>query len=553
MKRNNIFIFAVALLLSSSLLLFRCTDALKNVEVTVNSDIFKYTTLIDVASSSGEMLDDASVTLSGPDAAKIYNMDGYQSFKIAGGILSLAVDPNQSPMDDAPVEFNVTIQKSGYLPVNIPVVITKSDSSSLRYVVMVNNANPPAGVDSKSNAISLDDAKIAKDTTINVVSGNVSSSDVGIDFKAGTQFKDAQGKVLVDVSDIKITTLTVDASNNEALSVFPGGGLNQNSVQTENGPAAGTLFPAGLTEISMSSNGQEIKGFTTPIQIKLQVNPDYINPLTNTKIKAGDVLKVYSYSIDKGFWQYENTGTVVNANGHLAININATHLTWYMTGVFNTACGTNLAFKINAAWLNSGVTSPVTFKVFSTTNGGASIDKLIATTSITAHDGDTLSLKNTPDIPVIVKAYDIVGNEIYSSSISNPCGIGMQNATLVNSGATNHPKTTMQLYVRCPNRDKPINVLPTFYLYFKVAGAPDKDYALVGKVINGYISTTLLDVNKRYDFKAIWGNSVKVVNDKTVQADNSATVGDNNSAGELIGSKVGATNLEILKEKCSSL
>lgn len=554
MKRNTLLKIALIFGLIISLIMIKCTDALKDVQITVNSDVFKYTSLIDITSSSGASMDDATVTISGTDAAKIYNMDGYQDFKVNGGIVTFAVDPNNTPNENDPVEFNVTIKKSGYSTVNIPVVITAKDSSSLQYIVMVDNANPPAGVTSKSNTINIDDGKVSGDTTIVVGSGTVEDGATTIDLKAGTQFKDAGGTVFGSLTEVKTTTLTVDAASNDGLAVFPGGSLTQNAVKTEGGSsAAGTLFPAGLTEVTMTANGQEVKGFTTPVQINLQLNPDFVNPSTNQVIKVGDELKVYSYSADNGYWQYENTAAVVNKEGHLMVTITTSHLTWFMAGSFNSACGSNLSLKVKADWLVNGVTTPVTFKLYSTKDGNSTPDKVISTTTITAKDGDTVVVKNTPSIPVVVKAYDILGNEIYSKSIGSPCGSDIQEVVLIKSIATNNAKTTMQLYVRCPNNTKPINVLPTFYLYFKLAGSSNSNYKLVGKVINGYISTTLLDVNKRYDFKAVWGNTVKIVLDKSVSADNTATVGDNQQAGELIGTKAGATNLEILKEKCNEL
>jgi len=553
MKRNTLLRIGLAVLLFVSLIMIKCTDALKDVQVTVNSDIFKYTSLIDVASSSGASMDDATVTISGTDASKIFNMDGYQDFKINGGILTFAVDPNSSPSDNAPIEFSVTIKKSGYSTVNIPIVITKSDSSTLQYVTMVDNSNPPEGVTSTNNTINVENGTVGGDTTIVVGTGTVEEGATTIDLKAGTQFKDASGKVLGTATDVKTTTLTVDASSNEALAVFPGGSLAQNSVKTSGGSsAAGTLFPAGLTEVTMTANGTEVKGFTTPVQINLTLDDNYINPSTNAVVKEGDNLQVYSYSTDNGYWQYENTGTVVKKDGHLAVSIATSHLTWFMAGQFSSACGSNLSLKVKADWLVNGITSPVTFKVYSTTNGSTA-DKVIASATITAKNGDTATLRNTPNIPIVVKAFDAVGNQIYSQTISNPCGAGVQEAALTKSDAMNNAKTTMQLYVRCPNNTKPINVLPTFYLYFKIAGTADSNYKLIGKVVNGYISTTLLDVTKRFDFKAVWGSTVKVVKDKSVSADNTATVGDNQGAGELIGTKAGATNLEILKEKCDGL
>ena len=55
----------------------------------------------------------------------------------------------------------------------------------------------------------------------------------------------------------------------------------------------------------------------------------------------------------------------------------------------------------------------------------------------------------------------------------------------------------------------------------------------------------------KYDFRAIYNGKTKVVNGKTVQKDNSGTIGIN--PGDIIGEKAGATNLAILVEECNKL
>lgn len=556
------------MLLSLSLLMIGCTNAFKDVQIVVNSDVFKYTSLIDVSGSSGASLDDADVSLNGRDVNRIFNMNGYRDFKIKGGILTFAVDPNRPPLDNDPVEFNVTIKKAGYSTVNIPVVIRRQDSSSLRYVVMVDHNHPPEGVETKVIRLNLTDGKVSMDTTIYVGPGTCTctTAKATLGMKSGTQFKDIGGNIINHAPFVEMTTLTVDASSNEALKAFPGGNLTQDKVKLEDGGyGAGTLLPAGLIELTMMAAGKEVKGFASQIQVSIQLNPNYINPITHQVVKIGDQLKIFSYSTDNGHFQYETTAAVFNQGGHLAVSFPTTHLSWFMAGDFVAACNgpdnAKLSFKLKADWLKKGISTPVTLKAYSTKNGGLNTNLMIATTTNTVRNGDELTFSITPGMPIIIRAYDVFGAVMYQGSFNDPCSIagesGLRNNApeiqLKATSGTSNVKTTMQLYVRCPNKGKAIYVLPTFYLYFKINGASDQQYHLLGKVVNGLISSTLLNVNNRYDFKAVWGNTVKVVHDKSVLVDNTATVGDNPTVGELIGTKAGATNLEILKENCAVL
>ncbi|MGF7231323.1 hypothetical protein [Arachidicoccus sp.] len=551
MKRNSIFF--VLILAIAGIGVFRCTNPLKNVVVSVDSNIFHHTVLLQVASSSGASIDDATVSLSGVDASKIFDLDGHQTYSIAGGVLALGVNPNSDPTGSAKVNFNVLISKPGYLPVNIPVSIGANDSSSLKNVTLVSIANPPAGVEVETHTLPVDnDGTVTTDTTINTTAGNGSVEETGVTFPTGTQFKNIDGNV-VSGSNLVVTILTANTADNDALSVFPGGGLTNSAIVAANGTTSGALLPAGLSEVSVTLKGTQVTGFTTPIQIALQLDPNYNNPVTGTKIKAGDVLDIYSFSTAKGFWQYESAGTVVSVGGKLVVYISTSHLTWFMVGNLTTSCGSKLQYKLEASWLPKGITSPIIFKVFSAVSNGTVADKIIAQTTLTATNGDTLTLVDMPQMPIIIKAYDVAGNVLASSNITDPCSAGRQNITIAKSPLTTNPLTTMQLYVRCPNKNAPVAILPTFYLYYKIAGSPNSAYLLLGKVTKGYISTNVLDITKKYDFKAIWGSTVKVVNNHSIVADNSATVGDNQSAGEIIGTKAGATNLDMLQQACDQL
>jgi len=111
------------------------------------------------------------------------------------------------------------------------------------------------------------------------------------------------------------------------------------------------------------------------------------------------------------------------------------------------------------------------------------------------------------------------------------------------------PKVTLQLYVRCPNKQE-ITLTPNFDLYYRLAGKGT--FVLLGEVKEGLLATDLLKSHgTRYDFKAVWKGRTKTVENKAVEADNSGTVGT--KPGDIIGVKAGATNLGILTEECGKI
>lgn len=445
MQRGSI-IMAI-IWLTFALLMTGCTDAFKDVQLIVNADIFKYTTSIHVSSSSGTSMDDASVTLQGQGIDRIYNSKGFRDFKISDGLLTLTVDPQHPPLENDPIAFNVLIQKAGFSTVNRHVVIHQQDSSALHYVSMIDYAFPPEGIESTTHHLTLGKGKVVNDTTIYVGPGTCTctTARATIGLKAGTRFENVGGHATGEATTIQIQTLTVDAANPVALKYFPGGSLTQNRMEmVDGGFSAGTLLPAGLIELSMTADEQEMKGFTAPVQVSIQLNPDFVNPGTGQQVQIGDQLSVFSYQTDKGYFQYQSTGTVFNQGGHLALSFSTTHLGWMMVGDFVAACNaaTNRGFSVKVDWLKSGITVPVTLKAYATNNQGTATDLVIATTSSIVRNGDRLTLWITPGMPMIIKAFDANGHEMYKAKISDPC------KGLVDHSSMAQTKRTRKFYAK---------------------------------------------------------------------------------------------------------
>ncbi|MCF3112112.1 hypothetical protein LL912_25215 [Niabella sp. CC-SYL272] len=524
-----------------------CTNPFKDLEISVSSNVFKNVVNLEVGSTAGVSLDNATVAITGPDAEKIYNAEGKKIFRVIGGFLFLAVDPNVVVSEQAPLNINVAIAATNHLGVQIPVKITGGEKIAMRKVVLLNTAAASSEMAVKNTSVALAaNGTPAADVTVNIPPPTGSSESATIKIPAGTQFRDANNNV-VSGTDLKVSMIVPKTGAESLAEVFPGGtGLTQPVVHTASGASSGTLLPGGMSEVSFSLNGTTITNFSKPVDLGISLDPDFVNPETGQKVKAGDKLSIFSFSSNNPVWKHEQEATVQSSGGKLSVNFSSTHATWFLAGNLIKSCGSAVKLKLTADWLKNGVTHPITVKVFS--NMGDDAGKLLVKKNITATDGSELGFDNLPQAPVIIRAFDADGNKLSETTVADPCSTALQHIALAASPVAGNPKTTMQLYVRCPNQAQPVNVLPTFYLYYKIHG--QTGYKLLGIVTNGYISTTLLDPGKKYDFRAVWGSTVKDVNDITVKADNTATVGDNATGGEILGTKAGATNLELLKEKC---
>src|SRR5690606_32412082 len=289
-------------------------------------------------------------------------------------------------------------------------------------------------------------------------------------------------------------------------------------------------------------DGAPVKRFSQPIQISQQLDPAFHNSDTDAPVAAGDALSVYSYTTADARWQYEQDATVALVGGVPTTTFQTDHLTWFLSGNFLQACAQPATVQLNAPWFDAGVSYPLTIEAV--VAGKVAISFRLSVNA----DNRTAQLNYLPTQGVTIRVKDERGALLGEAALTGTCG-GTTTISLSDPDTVTDPTVTLQLYVRCPGQSEVITVLPTFYLYYREAGTAN-DFAFLGVVTNGFLSTKVLTVDDvAYDFKAVWGSQVKIVNNHTVQEDNTGTVGT--QPGDIIGEKAGASNLAILTQKCN--
>jgi hypothetical protein len=337
---------------------------------------------------------------------------------------------------------------------------------------------------------------------------------VSINLTEGTQFRNANQE-LINGSSLSVSVLNFSTSNPDALDFFPGGSLASNKViGPGNAEVAATFLPAAFTSIEMRVAGIEVKSFSKPVNVSMGINPAYKNALTGQTVKVGDMLSVYSYETAIGIWKYEKEATVININGSMQVLFSTNHLTWFMTGAVFTAPRPTTTPKIEltflAPWL-TGADLPVTVKIL---RAGLVVEEQL---HALRHNGK-LIINN-----ILQGSYtiEVRGNNqslLYTGSIVVPAGNNISASIEIVSPAVVGPLVSMELKLKCPNKNTVITP-PDFFLYYMEANSTGS-YQLLGLVSGGTFTTRLLDLNKRYHFKAVWGDKTKIVLDRKVSIDN---------------------------------
>lgn len=508
-------LYAIALLLSISFVTIQCKHPLDKIQIDIDgSNIIKYSAVFEVAEARGASVSGLNVTIGGADADFIYDLGGTKNFAINSGMLSLGVDPHFNPTSSKPVRFDVILSGQGFITEIIPVTIVQDQLQQLKQVAVMRELTPPPSASAINATFPLTLNAVIPAVTFNTPLSNGVTETVTVNLTEGTQFKSSSSDLIKGPS-LSASVMNFNMADPKALDFFPGGSLiSDRVIGPENKEVAATFLPAAFTSIDMRVAGTQVKSFNQPVNVSMGINPSYQNERTGQTVKAGDMLSVYSYESSTGVWKYEKEAAVINVNGKLQLPFTTNHLTWFMTGIVFTVPRPAVTPKIEitflAPWLN-GADLPVTIKI---KQSGMVVRK------------QQHALKHNAKWicnGILEGSYtlEIWGNDqmlLYTGTIVVPAGNNMKVTFEIVSPAVVGPLVSMELKIKCPNKSTLITP-PDFYLYYNEVNVTGS-FRLLGLVSGGTFTTRLLDLNKRYNFKAVWGDKTKIVLDRKVSTDN---------------------------------
>jgi len=310
-----------------------CKNPAEDVEIVVNTDIFKSPTLIMFvnAKSNAQDPNEFAVDIIGPNADLVRTTTGGKVFKVAGGMLNLMLDRNANPSEANPVKFTVVVNTPGFAPTFKDISITSATTPSVVKVPMVEYANPPQGIGS-----SLDTKTIAGGTTTTELQFTTAThanmaQQAAVNVQSGTTFLDAAGQS-VGGAQLEARILYQGKAPNGSVASMPGGNTSSNIILANGQAASGRSYfhSLGAVTIDMFAGGKEVKRFSKPLTIDLELGNGAVDPKTRVPLTEGQTVPLWSLNEETGQWKSEGTATVIkNANGNLIGRMQATHLsTW---------------------------------------------------------------------------------------------------------------------------------------------------------------------------------------------------------------------------------
>jgi hypothetical protein len=346
MKKNIFFsLFALVGITTSILLLDACklknpTDGFK---IIVKADALQapnnFFVLDSKTGNQADLPANYEVAVTGPGAAYVFSPGGTKKIVVIQGVLQFSLRKGFVPTAANPIKFNFEFHNSKYLDLVYPVEITSLDQFS-ENISLVNFDNPPSGSTGKKQDVPADTSgKTTTKVEIVIPKAQGKEEAATVEIEAGTQLKDKDGNNVVGTIEAKILHATPTDSS---IGSFPGG-ITIAGTKDASGAAlpGGEISTTGWVNFEMSAGGKQVKTFSQPVSVNMEIKPGTINPKTGVAYVAGDDLDVYSLSAGENTWVKEGTTKVVknDSTNKLEAPMSINHLSVWMAGIILAPCG----------------------------------------------------------------------------------------------------------------------------------------------------------------------------------------------------------------------
>lgn len=513
-KLNKTKSFAIISLSFLMILLSRCDlkGVTDDLEIEITNNILQQEALITVLDIVNpekiEGSDKLKVKLIGPDASKFVTNSGENAsnLKVVNGTISLAVNPNFASTE--PLKVLLKISGEDYLTTTIPVVMFPEDTLVTKSINIVNKLNTVEGIDIIEDNKTLIGNSLTENHTISTTKTKASTKTEVI-IESGTFFLDADGNTITG-GTLKSEVAHFSLDTPESIASFPGG-LTPLSVIDENGEENedSSFITAGFTSIDMFVDGKEVKNFSKPISVGIEIPKNYTNPETGNNIAPGDEIPIWSYDED-GQWGYHKIGTVTtNSSGNYNIVFTTTHLSWYNLDYhYWGICdyGRKTTVSIPKIPNLSDNFHQLSYELVYAVN-----DQVIARRDIQVSKttDNANGYYNTPNQSLKIKVYygryyDSNRKLLYTSEAFNGCNNNTITIAPSNLSDLPVPQEIKNVYVQFQAKcgDKILN--PFFYLYrqesYTYYGRTYSYWRIVGYVWGGYgyINNAKIGVEQKY-------------------------------------------------------
>ena len=331
---KSIFKKLTAVLALIVILYSSCKNPADDVQIVVDTDIFKSPMAIRFVNAKDGATNnpqDFTVEIGGPNANLVITHTGGKDFETTQGFLQLALDRGAAPSETNPIKFTISANVPGFAPTVKNITVTSPTDPLLFVIQLVEYANPAAGTGVVLTTRNITNGTATSELVLTTATNADMAEKSNITIPAGTSFLDASGQI-INANQIEARVVHYGASNTESTSAFPGGFYADNAIG-DNGQAVngGVVFvTGGFLAIDLFAGNKEVKGFTKPVVVEMEVSNTLINPNTGSAVKENETIPLWSLNEETGQWKHEGTSTFLkNAEGKLVAKMAVNHLSYW--------------------------------------------------------------------------------------------------------------------------------------------------------------------------------------------------------------------------------
>ena len=485
---------AIALVLITTLF-GGCKNPAEDIKITVNTDIFKSPMLFQFvnAKNGSEGPKDFNVEIKGPNADLVRTPSGGKIFKASAGLLNLMLDRTANPTPNNPVRFTITATAAGFAPTFQHVEVTSATDPRLYKIAMVEYTNPAIGNGTLLATKTISNGTANSELNFTTATNADLAQKAEITIPSGTGFLDEAGQALSG-TQLEARIVYTGTAVNGKSPVPTGGNIVKNVIGANGQPITEDLFfyPAGVVTIDMFAGTKEVKGFTKPVNVDIEVNSNMINLNTNQPIQENETIPMWSLNQATGQWKSEgNAKFVKNTVGKLVARMQITHLS-----VWSTAFVEPVANIINRGLFCSmqvTVNRPTADDYQTFWVNGNFMDSFLSFNKGEKTKTISLSVFRSSSATVSVSPLFLFGisssyGTLTSATYTNPCD---QNVTLNYPPAPDGTiKVDMDLQFKCKNKELRTGVNAMITVTPQGASS---DQAMVYTLVNGKGSGTVVN------------------------------------------------------------
>lgn len=279
-------------------------DALNDLQFEVSTGVLHQPLTLQVLDElTGAPADGVELELLSSDFSTIYTNSGSKTLHLQGGLLTLGTLKREAPTESTPRKVRFRFRGNGYFSVEEEYLL--NDTLGQLATVWMRPMRASSNLDVLEKTFSAQRSNLLEWSTVNHYAAL--RIDPYIQFREGG--------------------LDITGSLTLKLMAMPGTTANKNYLESTliRAPfrkADGSLGKLNLNPVSVIDfqvrSGSEIADqLSFPALLSIPISPDLYNPLTQAKVKNGDLIPAFWQNPDEGIWQGKSFATVSNRNGKL--------------------------------------------------------------------------------------------------------------------------------------------------------------------------------------------------------------------------------------------